>query len=393
MKTGAGRVFRRRNRQAAELPTWWIEYYDATGRQCRESANTTDHREALNLLRTRLGDVAKGTVRPVAVERVTVNDLLDLLQRDYADRSKSVPPGQLEAWRARLGHMRARDVDRCLIEDVVRDWRTKGPEWPGRPSENVRPLGNASSNRYIGILHQAYRIGRAKIRHFDYNPSFPHFKEKARGRYITPSDFGAILAALADDCLRDYFTVAYCCGTRRTQLMRTELANVDCESWVISWRPDQTKNGEPHSVPLEGDALAAVQRRWAARNLAIPYLFHRRGKRLTEEMVRRAWKKACVTVNLPEGRGQGYVFHDTRHSCVTNLSAAGVPDSVAMQVTGHRSANVFRRYGVQIEDVKRDALRRAHEYRESLGTRRKVISLSQGASKDNNKDNKAVAAS
>jgi hypothetical protein len=40
----------------------------------------------------------------------------------------------------------------------------------------------------------------------------------------------------------------------------------------------------------------------------------------------------------------------------------GVPQSVALRVTGHRSDSMFRRYDIASLDDKLDALRRAREY-------------------------------
>ena len=45
------------------------------------------------------------------------------------------------------------------------------------------------------------------------------------------------------------------------------------------------------------------------------------------------------------------MFHDTRHSAVTNLVGAGVSEVVAMTVTGHADRAVFQRYHVRRDDV------------------------------------------
>ena len=52
-------------------------------------------------------------------------------------------------------------------------------------------------------------------------------------------------------------------------------------------------------------------------------------------------RRTCQLLSIPYGRGKGIVFYDTRHSAVTNLVGAGVPEIVAMTVTGHADASAL----------------------------------------------------
>jgi len=47
---------------------------------------------------------------------------------------------------------------------------------------------------------------------------------------------------------------------------------------------------------------------------------------------------------------------------VTNLVGAGVPEVVAMTVTGHADRTVFQPYNVRRDDVQSDALERQEMY-------------------------------
>jgi integrase len=40
----------------------------------------------------------------------------------------------------------------------------------------------------------------------------------------------------------------------------------------------------------------------------------------------------------------GVVVYNLRHSCLTNLAEAGVPDSTARAISGHKTDSAYRRY-------------------------------------------------
>ena len=54
-----------------------------------------------------------------------------------------------------------------------------------------------------------------------------------------------------------------------------------------------------------------------------------------------AWRKACRAAGVP-----GRIFHDFRRTAVRNLERAGVPRSVSMKLTGHKTEAVYRRYAI-----------------------------------------------
>jgi hypothetical protein len=75
-------------------------------------------------------------------------------------------------------------------------------------------------------------------------------------------------------------------------------------------------------------------------------------------------------------------FVDTRHSAVSNLHAAGVPDSVAMSITNHRTTSVFLRYGIRHEQAQRAALESVESYLGALDTRPSDTPLAHGHTAD-----------
>ena len=86
-------------------------------------------------------------------------------------------------------------------------------------------------------------------------------------------------------------------------------------------------------------------------------MFHRGGRPIRS--YRRAWAGACARAATEAREGGvrvvvrphlvGRIVHDLRRTAVRNLERAGVPRSVATQLTGHKTESVYRRYAIVAE--------------------------------------------
>jgi integrase len=314
---------------------------------------------------------------------------LDLVLLDYEDKNQRLQSGKLKAWRAVLGHARATEVRRDHLDVICRKWRQTGPSWPAgtrtladgrvskwdaRQADRVRPLDVGTINRYVALLRRAFNLGQGK-RGLLTPLTFPHFAESTRGEYISEDQSLAIRdnfkARNGADVKGRVFRLAYLVGIRKGQLLATQKRHVlitglgtPSERWKLRWQPDETKTGKktgkPHEVALGGEALDIVKWAWSNRLPDCDYLFHVRGKPLGD--LRSELRRTCEALGIPYGRGTGIIFHDTRHSAVTNLVASGTAEPIAMSITGHVTGEVFRRYNVKRDDVQEAALARQQEH-------------------------------
>ena len=135
------------------------------------------------------------------------------------------------------------------------------------------------------------------------------------------------------------------------------------EAGTLRLEPGTTKNDDGRVVYLtpELKALLAAQVervRALERGMGriIPSLFphlegRHRGKRIRD--FRGAWKRACLKVGCPS-----MLRHDFRRTAVRNMVNAGIPERVAMKVTGHKTRSVFDRYHIVSPADLQEAARR-----------------------------------
>lgn len=126
----------------------------------------------------------------------------------------------------------------------------------------------------------------------------------------------------------------------------------DLRAGTLRLEVGTTKNDDGRVVKLTAELraqiAAQIERIKAVERKAgriIPYLFpYLSGRRRLGERrrdFRKAWATACKNAGA-----SGMLRHDFRCTAVRNLVNAGVPERVAMKITGHKTRAVFDRHHI-----------------------------------------------
>jgi integrase len=341
---------------------WWVRY-KVSGRCYEESSESSDRRKAEKLLARREAELGLGRFTAPDVKRTTVEDLAQMLRDDYrvnGRRSLRRAETSLTHLLEHFGPARAITLTSDRVAAYVR----------ARQEAKAAP---ATIRNELAALKRMFTLGvrAGKITHR------PHIQaiqvSNARQGFFEAADFAAVYAELPD-YLQPVAEFCYLTGWRsRSEALPLTWAQVDFAAGVVRLEPRTTKNDEGRTFPF--DALPALKRlletqrdRTKALERAtgriIPHVFHHSGQPI--RYMRRAWLSACkraATVTHENGVKEvvrpelvGRLPHDFRRTAVRNLVRAGVPERVAMQLTGHKTRSVFDRYNIVNERDLRDGV-------------------------------------
>lgn len=329
---------------------YWIRY-SRNGKRYEENTHFTKEKDARDLLKVREGDIAKGLPVSPKVARLTFEDAAGDLLADYKVNGKR----SREHVEHRVNvHLASFFAGRRMASITTADIRAY------IALRQQAGAANATVNRELAALKRMFNLALQASRLL-HRPHIPMLQENnARPGFFEREQFLAVKSRLADP-LRPVVEFAYYTGWRiRSEVLPLTWSQVDRQACVVRLDPGTTKNREGRvfdfsQLPVLRDLFDAQWLRHEelkrARNLICPFVFNRNGKRIITFW--RAWRAACDGAGCP-----GRIPHDLRRTAVRNLVRAGVPERVAMTVTGHKTRAVFDRYNIVAPEDLREAGRR-----------------------------------
>jgi integrase len=310
---------------------WWVKYY-ANGEPQYESSKSEKYEDAVRLLKIRQGEVAGGNWnRPDNTKVGTLlDDLLDFYKRNRRSHDHFAQPYVEKNLRPFWGNYLA-----CRVTT-----KAVGAYRKRRQRQGAAP---ATINRELALLRRSFRLGmRATPQKVTHVPHFEMAPENnVRVGFLVPEQYERLLSELPRE-LKPLLVVGYHVGCRRGEALPLRIDQVDMEAREITLHSGETKNSEGRVLPIYGDMVEALEAQFKEIREKWPrckYVFHRYGKPIKD--FRGSWEAACDRAGLP-----GLLFHDLRRSAVRNMVRAGIPEGIAMKISGHKTRSVFERYNI-----------------------------------------------
>jgi integrase len=138
---------------------------------------------------------------------------------------------------------------------------------------------------------------------------------------------------------QDVLDFAYYSGWRRNEILGLTWDEVDLKGGVVRLTPRRSKTRTGRVLPISSPLQTVLKRRRRQRQSGDPRVFRRDGVPVREW--RTALRDACRKAKVPHR-----LLHDCRRTAARNLIRAGVPERIAMLLTGHKTRAVFDRYNI-----------------------------------------------
>lgn len=300
----------------------------------------TNKTQAEGVLATRKGEVFQGTFRPARRERETT--LAQWLPEFVKLRSHRKTVGKYEKQIERVFvPLWGSKPLRALTRADVQAWYVK----------RLERGAIATANRELAALRACFSEAIANDK-CEVNPCKgvkTRAEHNMRDRVLTDAEAHALAQAAAEvgGPIPALFALLYYTGGRLSEVLELEWSDVDYDRAVL--RLKDAKDGRPRSVPMHA-GLAAVLRSWGEQRVSRWVFTGEDGKHLT--IARKRWLRMCALA------GVTVTAHELRHNFVSQLQAAGVADTLIMDMTGHRTLAMLRRYSHSRDQHRAQAITR-----------------------------------
>lgn len=334
---------------------WWIRY-SVDGRLHYVSAESHRRTDATRLLKEREDDATNGHLTSPDVGALRFEDAADDLFNDYRTNKKR----SLRTLTIRVtkhltpffgGRLMAA-INTVLVRQYVVRRQAEG-------------ASNATINRDLITLKRMFSLA-VQAGTLLTRPYIPLLHEQnVRTGFFEREQMQRIAVELPS-YMRGIAEFAFVTGWRTpSEILPLEWRQIDWAAGEVRLDPGSTKNGDGRVFPFTRELRRVLEAQQTiahdlerARGIVARHVFcytigKKAGRHVTESAFIHQWWKARLTAGCP-----GRIPHDFRRTAVRNLVRAGVPERVAMQLTGHKTRAIFERYNITSPNDLREAAQR-----------------------------------
>ena len=328
---------------------YWIEYY-IDGQRKRERIGHSKLAAENRFREVQTAKVEGRYIKNVKGVKLTLNEL----RKWYMSLSEVKNLSTYNTLLSRVAHPvriigESKYASSLSLDDIEHYRLSRGQE-ESRWSKNNKVTAatiNKEISAFKSMLNFAVKYGKIES-----NPIIKAAKLKddnVRQRIISQNELENLLS-FSPVHLKPILKMAYYEPMRKEEIIGLTWDEIDLQSNFIRLSANRTKgkkNGRSIPIhPLIKEMLYSLPRS-ITTNRVFLYL-DKQGRYRPFKGFSRSWNRVRKLAGLND-----VVFHDLRHTAITNMRKAGNPPSVIMKASGHKTMSMFLRYNlVDDEDLR-----------------------------------------
>ena len=328
---------------------YWIEYY-IDGQRKRERIGHSKLAAENRFREVQTAKVEGRYIKNVKGVKLTLNEL----RKWYLSLSEVRNLSTYNTLLSRVAHPvrligESKYASSLSLDDIEHYRLSRGKE-ESRWSKNNKVTAatiNKEISAFKSMLNFAVKYGKIES-----NPIIKAAKLKddnVRQRIISQNELENLLS-FSPVHLKPILKMAYYEPMRKEEIIGLTWDEIDLQSNFIRLSANRTKgkkNGRSIPIhPLIKEMLYSLPRS-ITTNRVFLYL-DKQGRYRPFKGFSRSWNRVIKLAGLND-----VVFHDLRHTAITNMRKAGNPPSVIMKASGHKTMSMFLRYNlVDDEDLR-----------------------------------------
>ncbi len=322
---------------------WWT-CIRHNGSKIQKSLETSDRKLAQAIEAKIRTEIVEGNYFEKLIgQNKTFRDLMDKFMKEYAPKVSS---NMKRSYTTSLKHLNPFFGGSNLLSispKMISRYKVL------RNDEGAAP---ASVNRELSMLSKAFNLSVREWEWLKDNPASRVPKDKEnneRDRWLTKDEEKKILD-ISPEWLRDIIIFALNTGLRLQELLSLEWSRVNLLRRTILIQ--ETKNGNPKTLPLNKIALDVLNQRSKVKSIKNDYVFfNSNGKKINPHFLRMSFYKVLRKVGI-----ENLWLHDLRHTFATRMAQAGVDLYKISKLLGHKDIKMTQRYAHHCPDSLRDGV-------------------------------------
>ena len=301
---------------------WWINLVLPDGRRVCQSTGCVERTDAeayvVRLKNEAIEARQQGLLGIFVWQQAVIRYL-----EEFADkRSLSDDRDHLRKLDPYLRSLRLDAIDMTALQPFIRDRKSKDG------------VSNATVNRALEVVRRILNVAHQDWRWLRGVPKVRMLKEpRRRVRFLRREEADRLIAALPVH-MKPIVQFALATGCRAGEIHGLEWSRVDLARKVAWLDHGSTKSGEGRGIPLNADAVAALE---ATRGQHRRWCFTFAGQRIHQSST--AWDKAKQRAGIEDFR-----FHDLGHTWASWHVQSGTSLPELMELGGWKSYEMVLRY-------------------------------------------------